>query len=269
MSPLQKRENLRNADSRRKADCCCREAEKPRLPETLFISDLHLSAGRRATTRRFLHFLQTRARHAQRLYILGDLFDAWVGDDDNTPPNRAVKQALRALSDAGTEVFYQHGNRDFLIGERFLRETGCQPLPDHAVIDLYGVPALLMHGDLLCSDDLPYLAFRARSRTPEWRGDILGKPLPLRLLGARWYRLRSYWHKAKKASEIMDVNQDTVRETMQKHGVARLIHGHTHRPAVHDFQLGGKAVQRFVLAEWGRQGSVLCWTADGYRIESC
>ncbi|WP_054772832.1 UDP-2,3-diacylglucosamine diphosphatase [Methylogaea oryzae] len=234
----------------------------PKRKESLFISDLHLSAGRRATVRRFLQFLRHRAPQAERLYILGDLFDAWVGDDDNTPPNRAVKRALRALSDSGTEIYYQHGNRDFLIGERFLRETGCRPLPDHAVIDLYGTPTLLMHGDLLCSDDLPYLAFRALSRTAEWRDNILGKPLLLRLLGARWYRLRSYWHKSKKSGEIMDVNQDTVRETMQRHGATRLIHGHTHRPAVHDFQLDGAPVQRFVLAEWDDQGSVSCWTPE-------
>lgn len=237
--------------------------------ETLFISDLHLSAGRRATVRRFLHFLGQRARGVERLYILGDLFDAWIGDDDNTPPNRAVKAALRSLTESGTQVFFQHGNRDFLVGEDFLRETGVRPLPDYAVIDLYGTPTLLMHGDLLCSDDLAYLQFRAKSRTPAWRDDILGKPLLLRLLGARWYRLRSRWHKAKKDDAIMDVNQDTLQNAMQRYGVMRLIHGHTHRPAVHDLPMAGNSAQRFVLAEWGDQGSVLCWNPDGYWLETC
>lgn len=238
-------------------------------PETLFISDLHLSAGRRGTTRRFLHFLQQRAQGVERLYILGDLFDAWVGDDDNTAPNRAVKKALRVLSAAGTQVFIQHGNRDFLIGEQFLRETGAQLLPDYAVINLYGTATLLMHGDLLCSDDTAYLQFRAKSRSSAWRENILRKPLLLRLLGARWYRLRSFWHKAKKAESIMDVNQATVQEIMLKHDVTRLIHGHTHRPAVHDLMLAGQPAQRFVLAEWESQVSVLCWQPDGYRRESC
>ncbi|TAN47988.1 MAG: UDP-2,3-diacylglucosamine diphosphatase [Methylococcaceae bacterium] len=237
--------------------------------EVLFISDLHLSAARPATTQRFLRFLRQRAPAAERLYILGDLFDAWIGDDDDNPLNGAVKQALHRLADAGTAVYLQHGNRDFLLGERFLRETGCRPLPEYAVIDLYGMPTLLMHGDLLCSDDLAYLNFRAISRTPAWRDNILGKPLWLRRLGARWYRWRSHWHKAKKTAAIMDANLDTVKETMQGHGVTRLIHGHTHRPALHDLMLAdGRPAQRFVLAEWDDQSSVLCWNSEGYRLES-
>lgn len=240
-----------------------------RSRETLFISDLHLSAARPATVQRFLRFLQQRAPTAERLYLLGDLFDAWIGDDDNSSLNNAVKQALRSLVDAGTAVFFQHGNRDFLLGERFLRETGCQLLPDHAVIDLYGTPTLLMHGDLLCSDDLAYLNFRVISRTPAWRDNILGKPLWLRRCGARWYRWRSFWHKAQKAATIMDANPETVRETMQRHAVTRLIHGHTHRPAVHDLVLADELpAQRFVLAEWDGQGEVLCWNSEGYRLES-
>lgn len=236
-----------------------------RQPETLFISDLHLSAARRATVRRFLRFLQQRASRAERLYLLGDIFDAWVGDDDNTFPNRAVKQALRQLTAAGTQVFFQPGNRDFLVGEQFAQETGVRLLPDYAVIDLYGTPTLLMHGDLLCSDDLAYLAFRARSRTPAWQTRILDKPLWLRLLGARWYRWRSLWHKAGKTAAIMDVNPDTVREALQRFKVNRLIHGHTHRPALHTLQ--DLPAQRFVLAEWTEQGSVLCWNPDGHWLE--
>jgi UDP-2,3-diacylglucosamine hydrolase len=236
--------------------------------ETLFVSDVHLGASRFGVTRKFLDFLEQRAPRAERLFILGDLFDAWIGDDDPTPPNRAVTSALRRLTSGGTEVYFQHGNRDFLIGERFARETGITLLPDYARIDLYGEPTLLMHGDLLCSDDQPYLEFRAKTRTPEWRARTLGLPLIVRLAAARWYRLRSYWHKSKKSEEIMDVSPHTVSETLARHGAARLIHGHTHRPAVHDLTVNGQAAQRFVLAPWEREGSVLCWSAEGYRIET-
>lgn len=235
--------------------------------ETLFISDLHLGASRPGLTRKFLDFLGRRAPRAERLFILGDLFDAWVGDDDPTPPNRAVKSALRRLTSGGTEVYFQHGNRDFLVGERFARETGVKFLPDYALIDLYGEPTLLMHGDLLCSDDTPYLEFRAKTRTAEWRGRTLGLPLIVRLAAARWYRLRSYWHKSKKSHDIMDVNPDTVRETLAGYRAARLIHGHTHRPAVHDLTVDGRPAQRFVLASWESEGSVLCWDEKGWQVE--
>jgi UDP-2,3-diacylglucosamine hydrolase len=235
--------------------------------EMLFISDLHLGASRLGVTRKFLDFLERRAPRAERLYILGDLFDAWVGDDDPTPPRRAVKAALRRLTSGGTEVYFQHGNRDFLLGERFARETGVKFLPDYALIDLYGETTVLMHGDLLCSDDKPYLEFRAKTRTAEWRSRTLGLPLIVRLAAARWYRLRSYWHKSKKSQKIMDVNPDAVRETLARHGAARLIHGHTHRPAVHDLTVAGRRAQRFVLAPWEGEGSLLCWNERGWRVE--
>jgi len=235
----------------------------------LFISDLHLSLDKPEITRRFLRFLETRATGAEALYILGDLFDAWIGDDDPTPPNGKIKRQLKQLSATGTHIYLQLGNRDFLLGKRFCDETGATLLGDHAVIDLYGVPTLLMHGDLLCTDDLPYQAFRAKSHTPEWIGSVLNKPLLLRLLAARWYRLRSFWHKRKKSLEIMDVNPLTVADTMKAHDCIRLIHGHTHRPAVHDFKVDGKDAQRFVLAAWSRDsGQALCWTKDGYRVET-
>lgn len=236
--------------------------------ETLFISDLHLSLEKSEITRRFLHFLAHRAPQAQALYILGDLFDAWVGDDDNTPPIPKIKQQLKQLTASGTKVYFQPGNRDFLLGDAFCAETGVMLLDDYSVIDLYGTPTLLMHGDLLCSDDLPYLAFRARSHTPEWRSNVLGKPLWLRLLAARWYRLRSHWHKRKKSADIMDVNQQTVIDALREHRVLRLIHGHTHRPGVHRFEVDGRGAERFVLAEWKKHAaSVLCWDAQGYRLE--
>jgi UDP-2,3-diacylglucosamine hydrolase len=237
--------------------------------ETLFISDLHLSIDKPEITRRFLDFLERRAPQAQALYILGDLFDAWVGDDDDTPPIPKIKRHLKQLTASGTRVYFQPGNRDFLLGDAFCAETGVMLLADYAVVDLYGTPTLLMHGDLLCSDDLPYLAFRARSHTSEWRRNVLGKPLWLRLLAARWYRLRSYWHKRKKTVDIMDVNRQTVIDALREHRAWRLIHGHTHRPAVHEIDVDGKTAQRFVLAEWKKHAAgLLCWNAEGYRLET-
>lgn len=236
--------------------------------DILFISDLHLSLEKPEITRRFLNFLAHRAAKAQAVYILGDLFDAWIGDDDFTPPNNKIRTQLRRLTDLGTKVYLQQGNRDFLLGNRFAQDTGITLLDDYAVIDLYGCPTLLTHGDLLCTDDLPYQAFRVKSRSPEWQQDVLSKPLLLRLLAARWYRLRSYWHKRKKSDDIMDVNQDTVISIMQKYGVLRLIHGHTHRPDVHHFFINEQAAQRFVLAAWTKEsGEILCWNSDGYKIE--
>ncbi len=236
--------------------------------ETWFVSDLHLRFVRRNTTRQFLNFLTTRAAGAERLYILGDLFDAWVGDDDPSPPNNAVKKSLRALSDSGTEVYFQHGNRDFLIGERFADETGVQMLGDYAVIDLFGKSTLLTHGDLLCTDDIPYLKFRAKTRQAGWRRDVLSKPLLLRLVYARWYRIRSYFHKRKKNQEIMDVNRQTVERIMQEFGVTLLIHGHTHRPAVHELLLNGVKAQRIVLDQWQTYGNAIRWDSSGFKIET-
>jgi UDP-2,3-diacylglucosamine hydrolase len=236
--------------------------------DTLFISDLHLSLEKPEITRRFLDFLVNRATKAQAVYILGDLFDAWIGDDDFTPPNNKIRAQLKQLTDSGTKVYLQQGNRDFLLSTRFAQDTGITLLPDYTVIDLYGTPTLLTHGDLLCSDDLAYQAFRVKSRSPEWQQNVLTKPLLLRLFAARWYRLRSYFHKRKKSQDIMDVNQDTVVKIMHQYDTLRLIHGHTHRPAIHDFEINGKTAQRFVLAAWTKEtGEVLCWNNAGYQIE--
>ncbi|NOT85325.1 MAG: UDP-2,3-diacylglucosamine diphosphatase [Methylococcaceae bacterium] len=237
--------------------------------EILFISDLHLSIDKPELTRRFIDFLTQRAPKAAKVYILGDLFDAWVGDDDWTPPTRHIRQQLKQLIQSGTEIYLQTGNRDFLLGERFCRETGVQLLGDYAVLNLNDVATLLTHGDLLCTDDIAYQQFRIKARSLAWQQSILSKPLSLRLLAARWYRLRSYWHKRNKTSDIMDVNQETVAQIMLTHRVQRLIHGHTHRPAVHDFILDGKPAQRFVLAQWHpKQIEILSWTAQGYQLEA-
>lgn len=236
--------------------------------DILFISDLHLALSKKEITQRFVSFLDNQATQAKTVYILGDLFDAWIGDDDNTPPNKTIKSHLKQLTDSGTEVFLQLGNRDFLMGQRFCTETGITLLDDYKVIELNGVKTLLTHGDLLCTDDLPYQAFREKSRTQEWMQNVLSKPLIIRLLAARWYRLRSHFHKSKKSQDIMDVNQQTVIAEMQKYNCLRLIHGHTHRPAVHDFEIDGKPAQRFVLAEWKKDSAqILRWNSNDYQIE--
>ncbi len=235
--------------------------------DILFISDLHIALEKKAITRRFIDFLAHEAIHAKALYILGDLFDSWIGDDDFLPPNPKIKKALKNLSDAGVAVYFQAGNRDFLIGDRFARETGVQLLDDYHVIDLFGVPTLLTHGDLLCSDDVAYQAFRQKSRSQQWRQNVLSKPLWLRLLAARWYRLRSFWHKRKKNDDIMDVNPETVIETLRRFHCLRLIHGHTHRPAIHDLTIDGQAAQRIVLADWKQEsGQYLRLNRQGFQI---
>ena len=234
---------------------------------TFFISDLHIALEKPAITKRFLNFLATQATHAEAIYILGDLFDVWVGDDDFTPPINKIKRQFKHLTDSGVKIYLQQGNRDFLLGEKFSQQTGIQLLEEYALINLYGEKTLLTHGDLLCTDDKPYQVFREKSHTAEWQQNILSKPLLLRLLGARWYRFRSFFHKKGKTQDIMDVNQQTVIEVMRKYQVLRLIHGHTHRPAIHDLIIDKQKAQRFVLSEWKKDSaSVLSWNKQGYQI---
>lgn len=229
---------------------------------TLFISDLHLDESRPHVTDLFLRFLRDEARGARALYILGDLFEAWVGDDDPTPVGAAVAQGLRAVADAGTQVSFMHGNRDFLVGRRYARRAGMQLLVDPSVILLDGRPALLMHGDLLCTADAGYMAFRAQTRAPDWQAQFLSQPLAARLAFARQAREQSRSHQAalKQAGTmetITDVTEETVREHFVRYGIDLLIHGHTHRPATHDLDVGGRACRRIVLGDWYEQGSVL------------
>jgi UDP-2,3-diacylglucosamine hydrolase len=233
--------------------------------DIFFISDLHLALEKRDITRKFLYFLQHYAVNAKALYILGDLFDVWIGDDDFMPPIQNIKKQFKQLTASGTQIFLQPGNRDFLLGQQFCNETGAKLLGDYEVIELNGVRTLLTHGDLLCTDDVPYQAFREKSHTPKWQQAVLSKPLGLRLLVARWYRLRSFFHKRGKSTEIMDVNQNTVLNVMREHQVLRLIHGHTHKPALHNFDLDGQAAQRFVLTEWKTLPiSLLGWNQENY-----
>lgn len=229
--------------------------------ETLFISDLHLKGSEPQGVQRFLSFLDNRAAEAERLFILGDLFDAYLGDDDEGFPFGVVKKALNRLTHQGTLVYFQAGNRDFLIDQDFSLKTGVELLGDIAIIDVYGVPTLLMHGDLLCTDDLGYQTARIRVRTPEWRAYALGKPLWMRKLYARWYRFKSGLDKRGKTMEIMDVNQDAVICALEDAEVYRLIHGHTHRPGIHTILLPGGEAERLVLPEWGEKAWVWVYSA--------
>ncbi len=242
--------------------CPSRISLSKKLPlmnrEILFISDLHLNPEQPGTGRLFIEFLQTRASKAAALYILGDLFELWLGDDAILPAYRPFIKALRALTDSSVSLYIMHGNRDFLLGDDFLAMTRAQLLNDPAVIDLGGTPTLLMHGDLLCTDDVAYQQFRTMVHDPEWQKSLLGKSMQERLEIARQLRQESRTATGKKSAELTDVNQQTVKKTMRAHKTLQLIHGHTHRPAEHRFELDGKPATRFVLPEWGEQGGGLC-----------
>ncbi len=224
---------------------------------TLFISDLHLDEARPRLIAAFEEFLAGEARAAHALYILGDLFESYIGDDDDAPLNARVARATRKLRDTGVPVYFMHGNRDFLLGEDFAEHAGMTGLDDPAVIELGGEPALLMHGDTLCTDDAAYLKFRALVRDPAWQRAFLSKPLDERRAFAAQARGESRRHTANAKPEIMDVNQTAVESTLRAHGVRRLIHGHTHRPATHHFDVDGRKAERIVLGDWYEQASVL------------
>ncbi|HEX8988075.1 MAG TPA: UDP-2,3-diacylglucosamine diphosphatase [Rhodocyclaceae bacterium] len=229
---------------------------------TLFVSDVHLHPSRPETARRFREFLGGPARAAQALYVLGDLFDAWAGDDDLPEAfNAGICVALRALADHGTRLFFIPGNRDFLVGTAFAAETGMTVLADGSVVDLYGTPTLLMHGDTLCTDDRAYLDFRAMVRAPAWQRDFLTRPLADRKAEIAVLRARSEAGKRAKPMALMDVNEDAVARAFADHGVARLIHGHTHRQAHHRYG----ARERWVLPDWDGEGGALACDADGCR----
>lgn len=229
--------------------------------ETLFVSDLHLAPGQPAQTALFCDFLAGRAAGADALYILGDLFDAWIGDDDDPLP--AVREALRRLTTCGTPCGLLRGNRDFLLGRRFARATGCTLLGDPHRLLLDGQPVLLMHGDLLCTDDVPYQRFRRRVRNPLVQWAFLLQPLARRRRVAADYRRRSALAMAAKPAQIMDVNPDAVLARMTGARVRRLVHGHTHRPADHEFPLAGAPAWRHVLADWSATRGEVLVHADG------
>ncbi len=226
---------------------------------TLFISDLHLDVERPHITTLFGKFLQGEARDAEALYILGDLFEAWVGDDDPSDVGTLVADKLRALNDAGAPVYFIRGNRDFLIGTDYAQRAGMTILPDPAVVMLEGTPTLISHGDLLCTDDTAYQQFRTQTRDPRWQTQFLSQSLTARLAFAAQARAASNARygelvTAGTAETIGDVAPASVEEWFKRYGVHRMIHGHTHRPAIHD---EGDGNTRIVLGDWYEQGSVL------------
>ena len=234
------------------------------MPHSLFVSDLHLCPTRPAINALFERFLQGTAPQAEALYILGDFFEYWAGDDDLAEPfHSAIARQLNTLKKSGTRIYLMHGNRDFLIGEDFLRASQATLLPDPSIIDLYGQPTLLMHGDTLCSDDVAYQDFRAQVRSPEWQAAFLATPLVTRKAQIEALRKQSTQAKSTKPAEIMDTNADTVAAALRAHGYPRLIHGHTHRPAHHIHNVDGKICERRVLPDWYEVGGYLRCDAEG------
>lgn len=238
---------------------------------TRFISDLHLSENRPDITRLFFKFLQTEARHSDALYILGDLFDAWIGDDDETPFHLSVMNELRQLTNSGVPVFFIAGNRDFLIGQRFSKKTGVQLLKEPSTVDLYGTPTLIMHGDTLCTLDTGYQRFRKWIRMPWLLGILTRLPLSWRRSIASSLRQRSKTQTTPDENRlrIMDATDQGVVDALKQAGVSRLIHGHTHRPGIHQHTVGHtRTAERIVLGDWYEQGSILDVTPNGFNLRS-
>jgi UDP-2,3-diacylglucosamine hydrolase len=235
----------------------------------LFISDLHLDAARPEIAAQFLEFLRRQASHAQALYILGDLFEAWIGDDDPDPHARQIVLALHALSARGVRCHVMHGNRDFLLGRRFCHETGARLLQDGTLLELYGRRVLLMHGDTLCTDDHAYQRLRRIVRNPLVRYVLRNLSLKQRRALAERMRAGSKAHISnmeRAQPYIMDVNPDAVIQALRSQRAEVLVHGHTHRPAVHSIMVDGKPRTRVVLGDWYEQGSVLRWSDGGFEL---
>ncbi len=234
---------------------------------TLFISDLHLEPARPEIGEQFLAFLAGPARTADALYILGDLFEAWIGDDDPNPYYAQMRSAIRELSDSGVPVFFMHGNRDFMIGQQFAAEAGVTLLDDPHPLELHGENLLLSHGDALCTDDVEYQQVRAMTRNPDWQAMMLSKTFEERIAFAVQAREQSLARGESMTDDIADVNQGAVEQVLRDSGADILLHGHTHRPAVHPFHVDDRPVHRIVLGDWYEQGSMVEWDEDGPRLE--
>ncbi|MCB5191294.1 UDP-2,3-diacylglucosamine diphosphatase [Methylobacillus arboreus] len=240
-------------------------AGQKQTAHSLFISDLHLCGSRPAITTQFLEFLRQQAAQAEALYILGDFFEYWAGDDD-LAQHQPIIQALRELSNQGTRIYFMHGNRDFLIGEAFAQTAGLTILPDPTLLTLYGKRVLLSHGDALCTDDVAYQDFRQQVRSPAWQQTFLQQPLSVRKAQIEALRQRSEQEKSGKQESIMDVNAVAVDELLRRYEYPDLlIHGHTHRPALHELEVDGHKVKRWVLGDWYEQGSCLFADEAGFR----
>ena len=234
----------------------------------LFISDLHIDASCPAITEQFLSFLATEATRAEALYILGDLFESWVGDDAADAAQTAAIAGLHALTSHGVPCFVMHGNRDFLLGAEFSRMSGAELLPDPLIVTLYGEPVLVMHGDALCTDDRAYQRLRATVRESDWQRQFLALSIASRRALADAARVGSQTHTAATEYSIMDVNADSVAMALRSAGTATLLHGHTHRPAIHALQVDGRPCTRIVLGDWYEQGSLLRWDHNGPELKS-
>ena len=234
----------------------------------LFIADLHLSADRPDITACFLTFITQEANQADALYVLGDLFEMWIGDDDNSEFHQTIKQAFFTLTQSGVKCYFIHGNRDFLIGTKFSKETGVELLPEHTVIDIYGTPTVILHGDTLCTLDESYQAYRKKVHNPmiQWLFRCL--PLSIRQRIGHKMRHNSSQTNQEKTMSIMDVTPDAVTDLLYQHQVCHMIHGHTHRPDVHTMTLDRQIVTRTVLGDWYEQGSVLICTPEGQLLET-
>lgn len=233
---------------------------------TYFIADLHLAQNRPDITACFLQFLKHDAVQAQTLYILGDLFEAWIGDDDDSDFVATIAKALLTLSNTGTKIYYIHGNRDFLLGKIYARKAGLILLPEVDLIDLYGQRVVVMHGDTLCTRDVAYQAFRKKSRSWWWQAIIKNLPLFVRKKMAADYRKKSAAATANKSQAIMDVTPEEVVDCLEQYQSQLLIHGHTHRPDIHQFEVNGKEAKRIVLGDWYKQGAWLKVTPDSIEL---
>ncbi|MGB1263500.1 MAG: UDP-2,3-diacylglucosamine diphosphatase [Cognaticolwellia sp.] len=244
----------------------CQTEDKSAL--TYFIADLHLAQNRPDITACFLSFLENDAPKAQTLYILGDLFEYWVGDDDDSSFIVEISHAIKALAKRGCKIYFIHGNRDFLLGKRFAKQSDMQLLPEITLIDLYGKPVVIMHGDTLCTRDTGYQAFRKKSRSWWWQAIVKSLPLFVRRKIADNYRQQSASATAMKSQDIMDVTDSEVVQCLEQHNSQLMIHGHTHRPAVHNIVVNDQDAQRIVLGDWYEQGAWLKVTPDSMELMS-
>ncbi len=234
----------------------------------LFVSDVHLDASASEASTQFLDFLESHAARVEALYILGDLFEVWVGDDDPDTGKARIVAGLRGLTQSGVACFVIHGNRDFLLGRSFCDASGCRLLPDPVIVELEGERVLVTHGDALCTDDHSYQELRTTVRDADWQRRFLALPFAARDRFANQARAGSRAHTARTIPEIMDVNSSAVEAAFRATRTHRMIHGHTHRPGVHDSVIDGEPAQRIVLGAWYEQGSYLSVESGDYELRT-
>ena len=233
---------------------------------TIFISDIHISDDYPEIYQQFLDFIKNLDHNTNALYILGDLFEYWIGDDDPNPIFKKIQTELKDLSKINVSVFFMHGNRDFLVGDEFAEKSHIKILSDPSIIELYGEQILISHGDMCCVDDEEYQLFRKQTRDPRWQKMILGKPLEYRRNFAQIAREKSLEHTQLENEEIMDVNEDEVKKILDKFNLSTIIHGHTHRPFIHNTISNEVNYRRIVLGDWYEQGSILEWSESGPKL---